>query len=120
MLGMPGQDIRVWSVRPKRSEGHGQRSHKHHAAQLYPRGKKEVNQRKGKKGGGREGGGREKVFWTFIQKSRTFITKFEVRPGNLNCYQLRVSPSASRSLEFQGPQTILRSKLEEISKETKY
>ena len=67
---------------------------------------KEENQRKGRKEG-RESKGREegeKIFWV---PPRTFITKLEVRPGNLNCCQLRVSPS-------------LRSKLEEISKETKY
>lgn len=85
-----------------------------------PKGEERGESEKREKRRGREGGGRENIFWMCIQKSRTFITKFEVRPGNLNCYQLRVSPSASRSLVFQGPRTILRSNLEEISKETKY
>lgn len=61
---------------------------------------KEENQRKGRKEG-RESEGREegeKIFWV---PPRTFITKLEVRPGNLNCCQLRVSPSPSRSLVFK-------------------
>ena len=60
----------------------------------------EENQRKGRKEG-RDSGGREKEEKVFWVPSRTFITKFKVRPGNLNCYQLRISPSPSRSLMFK-------------------
>lgn len=109
---MPGHDIKVWPVRPKRGQGHGLRAHKYPAAQLFPSAgrkkpqkliilkEKEENQRKGRKEG-RESRRREKEEKVFWVPPRTFITKFEVRPGNLNCYQLRVSPSPSRSLVFK-------------------
>ena len=71
MLGMPGHNIKVWPVRPKRGQGHGLRAHKYPAAQLFPSAgrkkpqkliilkEKEENQRKGRKEG-RESRRREK------------------------------------------------------------
>lgn len=74
MLGMPGHDIKIWAVRPKRGQGHGLRAHKHPAAQLFPSGtQKETSEaysfkgergesekrKKKREGKWREGEGRE-------------------------------------------------------------
>ena len=71
---MPGHDIKVWPVRPKKGQGHGLRAHKYPAAQLFPTGRQKESseaysfkgergesekRKKRREGKRREGGGRE-------------------------------------------------------------